>query len=201
MATLLFSSTFVTGTGNNTNGLLQTNLNTNGASNDGRLFGSTNTQYLGTTANGSASMISGGGTQNHAMIRVYQGAVPTFATLTDFGTRSTDLLWWANLDPAVASYTPLGVVNDSARFLIAIKNVQVAAVGTGLATWFLMHHNGNLASTATVTSLTTDKGCMLGTVGAAGSGADMEIGDPNIVSGVGYTCAGVYFNYPLTWTV
>jgi hypothetical protein len=42
---------------------------------------------------------------------------------------------------------------------------------------------------------------MMGTVGVTGSGADLEVGDANIISGVGYSCAGIYLNYPLTWTV
>jgi hypothetical protein len=111
------------------------------------------------------------------------------------------------------SYTNLGVIGNAQRFLAAIAGTPVAATGSGVATWFLLSNRGTWSIDAanqtiptaiqagTSATLLTDRGALMGTVGLAGSGADMEIGSTSIVSGLKYTCSGINLNFPLSWTV
>jgi hypothetical protein len=125
-------------------------------------------------------------------LQVYKGVVPTFATLTDLSSRASDLLI-TFLISGSACWFNAGVVNNNRRLVLGIQGTPTSAAASGDATWFILYHGGG-------TTL-TDRSAMIGTVGTAGSGADLELGDSAIVAGVKYTSTGVYFNFPISWTV
>ncbi len=143
-----------------------------------------------TTATG-PSLLSGG-TNGTTLLIVYKGTVVDFATFTDRSTRSSDALITFSLTAGTGSYQSVGLTSGAMRYVLGRAVTPVAASASGLATWFLLCRAG--------TSTLTDKGAMIGTVGQAGSGADLEVPDPNIVSGQLYSSGGIYINFPLSWT-
>ena len=140
-----------------------------------------------------ASLLSGGGSAGTSILIIYKGTVPTdFTSFTDRSTRSSDVLITFSLGVGTVSYTNLGLVNNARQFLVGKALTPVAASASGTASWFLLCRGG--------TTTLTDKGALMGTVGILGSGADYEIGNVNIVSGSNYTSAGLYLNFPTSWT-
>jgi hypothetical protein len=135
-----------------------------------------------------------------SVLNIYQGAVPTFATLTDYSTRASDLLVTFNITGAT-SYSNLHLVGNQYRMILGINGTPKAASASGIATWFLLIRSSGPAGVAVNTTLTLDRAAMMGTVGLGGSGADIEVGDTDIVAGVNYTSTGIYFNFPVSWTV
>jgi hypothetical protein len=69
------------------------------------------------------------------------------------------------------------------------------AYASGTATWFCLKSNA-LIPTAAFTS----GNAVIGTIGVAGSGADMQIASTTITNGSSYTSAGFYLNIPVSWT-
>lgn len=87
--------------------------------------------------------------------------------------------------------------NSSINGTAGTITVPFQAISSGTAAWFcICRTNGSWTPSAAF----TDFGAMLGTVGAAGSGADLEIASTNITAGANYTSAGMYINIPLNWT-
>lgn len=68
---------------------------------------------------------------------------------------------------------------------------------SGTATWFCMCRTN---TSWIPTYAFTNYGAMIGTVGVAGSGADLEIVSTSITAGSTYTSAGMYINMPYDWT-
>lgn len=161
--------------------------------------------------NAVASMISGGSVYwatkvwyniyQHGILKVYKGAMPTWDTFTDMTSRSSDLLLEMSLPPALSTYSALGVVNNAQRYKVGIMTTPTAAIASGTASWFVLHATYSGTATPTLTTLTSDKGAMTGTIGVTGSGADLEIGSTAIESGIQYTSAGITLNFPLAWSV
>lgn len=92
-------------------------------------------------------------------------------------------------------------VNGSSDFYLAsyptydkaiINTDYVNATGTGTATWFLLE---TYSATYGIGSQ------IVGTVGAIGSGADMELESASIVSGNPYRILGWKLQFPVSWTV
>lgn len=92
-------------------------------------------------------------------------------------------------------------INGSSDFYLAtypaydkavINTDYVNATGSGTATWFLME---TYSPTYGVGSQ------LVGTVGAIGSGADMELETTSIVSGSPYRLLGWKLQFPTTWTI
>lgn len=136
----------------------------------------------------------GGGSPASVTLTVYKGVMPTnFTTFTDTASRSGDVLWTAPLPQASWQFN--GLVGTAIRWTLGLQAAQVTASASGTATWFLLAR-----SPSGVTSLAT-RAALMGTVGVTGSGADLEINSTDIISGVGYTCTGLYLNFPQTWTV
>lgn len=134
-----------------------------------------------------------GGTASTSLLIVYKGTIPTdFTSFTDRSTRSSDVLITFTLGATTTSYTNVGLVNNARQYLIGKALTPVAATASGTASWFLLCRAG--------TTTLTDKAALMGTVGILGSGADYEIGNVNLVSGTSYTSAGLYLNFPQTWT-
>jgi hypothetical protein len=126
-------------------------------------------------------------------INIYKGTPATFPSFTDLSTRSSDLLIQFVLLDNSRAVENMGIVNQKVRWLIGKCLTVTAAVGSGTATWFLAYGRG--FGTGTSNSLTI-RGALLGSVGATGSGADLEIPNTDIVSGANYQSAGFYINFP-----
>lgn len=133
----------------------------------------------------------------------YKGSVPTFASFTDQNTRADDLLLTLETPASNSSSSPINMVvgktDTGVRFTFGEVTTSTAATGTGTATWFLMR---NSQVTSTISAFPYTEGdltkvvAILGTVGAVGSGADLEIIDPNIVTGQMYKSSGLTINFP-----
>lgn len=135
---------------------------------------------------------SGGGA-NTSVLQIYKGSMPSWGTFTNRTQRSSDLLINFPLAQTVGSYSIIGFVDGRWRVIFGVNNVAVAATASGQATWFLLANNQGAN-----TSL-TDRAAAMGTVGAIGSGADLELPSTEIVTGDFYTSAGVYLNFPQSW--
>jgi hypothetical protein len=125
-------------------------------------------------------------------IAIYKGTVPTdFSTLTAYNSRSTDVL---------VSYTGARTSNfiSSSSFSsnpVIINSLFQAATASGTAAWFrLCTHSGFSTGPANLIMHQ-----IVGTVGATGSGADLEMGDVNIVSGRNYKISNLRIQFPSVW--
>jgi len=147
--------------------------------------------YSSTTGAANASYISGSTASNVSLLIIYKGTIENFATFTDRGTRSADVLITFSL-PGGGSVSNLGIVNNAFRSLVGRHLPNQAAAAGGVASWFLLCRAGT-------TSL-TDKGALMGSVGITGSGDDLEVPDTNIIQGNNYQSAGFYLNMPQFWT-
>lgn len=119
-------------------------------------------------------------------LRIMQGSVPTdFSTLTTAISRQSDRLmtFSGNIWTMTSSANPATIVSSS----------YATASASGTATWFLLQHT-------TSGSTTTFLHQMLGTVGATGSGADLEISNTNIVSGQFYRINSLKLGFPSSYT-
>jgi putative lipase involved disintegration of autophagic bodies len=156
----------------------------------------TGASMASTVYDGTANTITGstsGGPVTSLLI-IYQGAIPTWATLTDRATRASDVLITFTLPPGAGNqWSYVGNVGQSARYIFGKCATPTAASASGAATWFILCRAG--------TTSMTDKGAMMGTVGDVGAGADLSIPSTSIVSGSNYQSAGFFVNMPQNWTV
>jgi len=157
------------------------------------MAGGTGTGVLmAATGNSNPSIISGSGTAGVSLLIIYKGTIENFATFTDRSTRAADVLITFTL-PTSAGYSDLGIVSESARYLVGRHLPNQAASASGTASWFLLCRSG--------TTTLTDKGALIGSVGITGSGADLEVPSLSIVSAQNYQSAGFYLNMPQNWTM
>lgn len=119
-------------------------------------------------------------------IRMMQGTVPTnFSTLTTPTSRSSDILiQWTRAANQLSQF-----VNSNVNPII-IGTGTANAVASGTATWFW----GIVYSGSTIFQQ------YFGTVGALGSGADLEISSTSIVSGNPYRINNLRWQMPSTFT-
>jgi hypothetical protein len=127
-----------------------------------------------------------------SFIAIYKGTVPTdFSTLTAYNSRSADVL---------VSYTVARANNfiNSSGFSsnpVIINSLFQTATASGTATWFrLCTYSG---TNTTPANLIIHQ--IVGTIGATGSGADLEMGDVNIVSGKNYKISNLRIQFPSVW--
>lgn len=124
-------------------------------------------------------------------IHIMKGTPPTdFTGLTTFAARSSDEL--ILFEPASDWTTP--TYSNSAWNL---NTALVTATASGTATWFWLVccPLQNAASTATIQQQ------IIGTVGVAGSGADLTITDTAIISGNDYRITSLVIQFSNTYTV
>lgn len=131
-----------------------------------------------------------GGARPAVSIRLMQGTPPPLPNSTTAASRSTDTLveWWGTDFPGnVTSNINPVVVNSPYR----------AAIRTGTATWlwWIVSPSSGLNNT-TGTFLHE----IIGTVGGLGSGADLELAYPNIITGVNYKLQNLRVQFPTSWT-
>lgn len=135
-----------------------------------------------------------------AYLHLMQGAVPTdLSTLTSVSSRSTDIL---------ATFTTMdGTPNVEGDFKPTQSNINPAviethykaAIASGTVTWFWL---------VTAQCTTTGNGVqqdpiihqIVGTVGATGSGMDLELPDTNISAGQQYRIVNFKIQFPTSWT-
>lgn len=129
-------------------------------------------------------------------IIVYQGAVPTdFASLTLWTSRSSDALITYNNTSASTFSSTINVTSNPA----VINSTFNTAAASGTATWF----RWMVAISSSVGSLESPNVIMhqiIGTVGATGSGADLELPSTSIVSGQSYRIQNLRIQFPSSWT-
>lgn len=148
------------------------------------------------TSGSTLSLLSGGGTAGGTVLEIYKGTIPTnINTFTSRATRASDLLISFSLPGSTGSYEMIGGVNigtaqQTRRLVVGKMLTPTSASASGLATWFLIGRAGDNL---------TDRSAMIGTVGAIGSGADLEVSNANIVAGVNYISNGLIINYPAIW--
>jgi hypothetical protein len=146
-------------------------------------------------------------TAQAAVIRleIYSGTPPTTWTgITSMSGFAGQLLVSFNCagDNAELSSSTAG---GPRSFLIG-KSMRESstAVGTGTATWFCLRR---LVTTSTSTwdipdqYDLTDCAAIIGTVGAIGSGADIEVASTSITTGSTYKSAGFLLSIPSSYTV
>ena len=123
-------------------------------------------------------------------ISIYQGIVPTdFSTLTTPSSRSADVLITFNCTFNVPQIFDM-TINVSGNPGI-INSAFVLASASGTATWFRWYTVFNNASVVHQ---------IIGTVGATGSGADLEIPSTAIVSGRAYRIQNLRIQFPSSWS-
>lgn len=135
-------------------------------------------------------------------IALMKGSKPTdFSTITFSGnpgvpSRNSDVL------VAWSRYTGAGSVNPSTLLVDFTTNIwQIStlfapASASGTATWFFYW----LSTPVFGSAYYGIKHMFMGTVGAFGSGADLELQTTNIVSGTNYKITNLTFDIPLTWS-
>jgi hypothetical protein len=163
--------------------LVETAIITTSSNNSGKIF------MIHGTNNTMTTRLSGGAADS-VLLRIYRGARPAWSEITTLNNRSADLLITFGLPASTGAFENMGFIGGALRVRFAIRTTPVSASASGLATWFVL----NPATTSTITV-----GALMGDVGGAGSGADLELVSPNIVSGEQYVCSGLYFNFPQVW--
>jgi len=137
----------------------------------------------------------GGGAANYnytSWIGIYQGAVPTdFTGLTTQQSRNADrLIFLQNNGSTTFWQTSVFTTNP-----VVINSTYVTATVSGTATWFrLLVGNSSIAGGTLVVYQ------IIGTVGATGSGADLEIPSTAIVSGRAYRIQNLRIQFPSSWS-
>lgn len=120
-------------------------------------------------------------------INIYKGTVPVdFSTLTSATSRSADIL----ISIATASTTNFYLTYQITSNPAVINSAYVLASSSGTATWFRWY-------TALSSNVIHQ---IIGTVGATGSGADLEIPNTSIVSGQPYRIQNLRLQFPSSWT-
>ena len=124
-------------------------------------------------------------------ISIYSGSVPTdFSTLTLPSSRSADvLLTFVSGINQIFQYT-VNVTSNPA----VINTAYTTASASGTATWFRWYTAyAGTAPTSVVQQI-------IGTVGATGSGADLEIPTTALVSGTAYRIQNLRIQFPSSWS-
>lgn len=127
------------------------------------------------------------------IIGIYQGTVPTdFSGLTTPTSRSADLLvQWDSTNSNNFSMSINVTVNPA-----IINSAYQVATASGTATWFRWYtrvSDGGFVTPYVATQI-------IGTVGATGSGADLEIPSTAIVSGRAYRIQNLRILFPSSWS-
>jgi hypothetical protein len=135
------------------------------------------------------------------VINIMKGTMPTdFTTLTGYSVRSADILATFDSTNSVAVQVRYNTVGDT-----AIITGNAAATATGTATWFWLEARCGwpTSGTGTVTVATLSNILnhqIIGSVGLANSGADLEISSVNVTSGNIYRISNLRLQFNTTFT-
>lgn len=131
--------------------------------------------------------------QTTGTINVYQGTVPSdLSTLTAYNSRSADVLVIFNCT-SPGLYTSTINVSVNPAF---ISTAYTNATATGTATWFRWYTYNSSQDSPQFQIMHQ----IIGTVGATGSGADLEISSTSIVSGRAYRIQTLRIQFPSSFT-
>ena len=131
----------------------------------------------------------------YTTIKVMQNTEPSnFSGFTANTSYDSDLLF--TVTPSVQSAPTATQVTSGEYWTMNFNhNVPVVATGTGTATWFWMYADGTTNSTGGTPRLMAR-----GSVGATGSGADLEIANTSITNGSTYLITSLKFLIPLNYS-
>jgi hypothetical protein len=116
-----------------------------------------------------------------AKIGFYKGTVPTdFSELTGSGARSSDQLVLMNTNSS-SYWTQSGTS-------VILTTTFTSAYASGVATWFFWYNTG------------VGFPALVGTIGALGSGEDLELGNTTINSGAYYRVNQWALSLPVPYT-
>lgn len=130
--------------------------------------------------------------------KIMQGTEPSnFSGFTSVTSYDSDLL--LKVAPGLQNAPTTTEVTPGELWTINYTQATTTtATASGTATWFWAYADGTTNGTGTIPRL-----MLRGTCGAVGSGADMELDYPNIVSGSTYLISNLFkMNVPLiySWT-
>lgn len=136
-----------------------------------------------------------GTTQTAILLEIYSGTKPAdFSAFTNVSSVAANLLITFNCGAATANGSVYEDLSTTSYLRYRVgKSLGAATLATasGTASWFLLRRNPS--GTGDIVA----NGAIMGTVGATGSGADMEIDTTSIVSGSSYRSNGFVINFPL----
>lgn len=163
------------------------------------------------TSTGRDKYLAGGPT-DATILRIYKGAKPSIASLTNLSSYDSNLL----ISFSIPAFSATNVASSGMRFLqngtnaanegyspdinstktydgfsmiLGICPTYTAATANGVATWFWFGRNYSLTNLSDIAFVTGD-------IGSFGSGADLELHNTTIVSGDFYRSAGFKFEIP-----
>lgn len=126
-------------------------------------------------------------------IDICKGTVPTdFSTLTAYNSRSADVLITVKSHYPDQKFASASTIVGN---LISLSSSFATATQTGTATWFILR-----SYSTGVSGLFSLYHQIVGTVGATGSGSDLEISSTNLVSGNAYRITNLRFQIPASYT-
>lgn len=137
-----------------------------------------------------------GASGGNAYIYIYSGTRLAWTSITTLNQMGSGLIrFQCGINPGTGS---VSTINGKTywRFLSQNSPANTTAYASGTASWFICSRNSNNFNT----QMTGVSG-FTGTVGVTGSGADLEIPSLSIVNGQAYSLSGIYFNWPVEWTV
>ena len=138
-------------------------------------------------------------------LEIYSGTAPTtWVGITSMAPYAANKLISFNCAGDNAELSASAAGGPRAFLIGKSMRESTTAVGTGTATWFCLRR---LVTTSTTTwdipdvNDLTDCAAVIGSVGAIGSGADLEVASTSIVSGNTYKSAGFLLTIPSAYTV
>lgn len=152
---------------------------------------STNNLVLSSTSGNTAA------TQGYGNLYLLKGAVPTSINdVPNYNARAADILVTFNSKTQTSVFNPTFATTSNLNVTpVVITTEFVTASATGTATWF-MFMTRLQADTGTSTPFLR----LIGTVGLAGSGADLIMGDVNIVAGSQVRVSNLQLQLAGPWT-
>lgn len=136
-----------------------------------------------------------------ARLAIMKGTIPTnFSGLTSYNARATDVLV---LFDATGTTSSTGInqftgSQDTVNPMV-VTTTYVNATVSGLATWFWWLTTPILTS-YTWNNTITPYNQIVGTIGTAGSGADLTLPNINIVAGSPHRIYNYRLQIPTSWT-
>lgn len=132
--------------------------------------------------------------------RIMKGTAPAdFSTLTTYGSRSSDVLavYATNYTFGAGVFS----ITDTTVNPVVVQSVYFTASASGTATWFwwtVTQLPSNGASPPSAGAVPLQQ--IIGTVGAPGSGADLEVYNTTLTAGDPLRVLNFKISFPSSWT-
>jgi hypothetical protein len=156
-----------------------------------------NTNYIYTSGllPGGLSVPAYGYTYCQSQIMLMKGAVPTVYANSTIFPRKADILVRFRHSASLEWNTYSNVSANP----ISLTSQFTPANASGVVTWFWWVVSDANAGVVDDIDKCTNLQQIIGTVGLAGSGADLELPDTNIVNGQQYRIANLKLQFPTNW--